>query len=279
MATQVDAVAEDVSAALDNLAPGASDAWLTASRDGSQLLLETGRWDPECVGWACLAVVSADLASGRVVRAAGALAHSDGLGAISATGRIVYPSSGGPHTLDLWRIDPAGADWSAATPLTTSSPYAFNSQPALSPDETKVAFACGDQPYGGAGTALCEVGLDGKSLRIVLGPVGAQPEFAGAQALAHPTYAADGSFVFSADRIDTQVWRLGPGETTPVLVTSVFRNDNSPCALPNGTIATLWLSEAASASGYQLKIMLPSDHSFFTRPAADVDGDAIGCSS
>jgi len=279
LATQLGAVAEDISAVLDNLAPGAGDLWLTSSRDGSQLLLQTGRWEAECVGWACLAVVSGDLSTGRAVRAAGALVHPDGLGSISASGRIVYPSSGGPHTLDLWRLDRAGADWSAAVPLTTTSPYAVNSQPALSPDETRVVFACGDQPYGGVGTALCEVGLDGTGLRIVLGPTGAKPEFAGAQALAHPTYAPDGGIVFSADLSDTQVWRLGPTDSIPVLVGTVFRNDNSPCALPDGTIASMWLTYTGGTSAYLLKIMLPSDRSFVTRPAADVDSDGIGCSS
>jgi hypothetical protein len=274
---QVDSTPQDVSTVLDTLAPGGVDEWLATSHDGSRLLLNTQRWDPECVGWGCLAVVNAELTSGRAVHAGigAAVVHAEGFSAIAHDGRIVVPLSGGPHALDLWRLDTSGSDWAAPVLLTRESKYQNNTEPALSPDESRVVFDCGDQPYAVAGTALCEVGMDGSGLRVVLGPTGVQPELAGAQTLDHPTYASDGSIVFSADRDGTQVWRLASSGSTPAVVASVFKNDNRPCVLPNGSIASQWLSEGGDT--YQLKVMLPSDRTFVTLSVGDMAGETLGC--
>jgi len=272
---QVDSTPQDVSAVLDTLAPGGVDEWLATTRDGSRLLLNTQRWDPECVGWGCLAVVNAELSSGRAVHAGigAGVVHAEGFSAIAQDGRIVFPQSGGPHALDLWRLDPSGNDWAAPVLLTRESQYQDNTEPALSPDESRVVFDCGDQPYAAAGTALCEVGMDGSGLRVVLGPTGVQPEMTGAQALDHPTYASDGSIVFSADRGGTQVWRIGASGGAPMLVASAFKNDNRPCVLPNGSIASQWLS----ADAYLLKVMLPTDRTFVTLTVGDMAAETLGC--
>jgi hypothetical protein len=276
---QVDSTPQDVSAVLDTLAPGGVDEWLATSHDGSRLLLNTQRWDPECAGWGCLAVVNAELTNGRAVHAGSgaAVVHADGFSAIAHDGRIVFPQSGGPHTQDLWRLDPSGNDWTTAVLLTRESPFQYNTEPALSLDETRVVFGCGDQPYAVAGTALCEVALDGSGLRVVLGPSGVQPELAGAATLDHPTYASDGSIVFSADRDGTQVWRIPAGGGSPTVVASVFKNDNRPCVLPNGSIASQWLSEAVGGDTYLLKVMLPSDRTFVTPTVGDMAPETLGC--
>jgi hypothetical protein len=62
---------EDVSLALNALAPGSEDDWLNVSPDGEWLLLSTDRFDPQCAGWPCLARIQADLSAGEVVRADG----------------------------------------------------------------------------------------------------------------------------------------------------------------------------------------------------------------
>jgi hypothetical protein len=272
--TQVDSSPQDISAALDALTPGGVDEWLASSADGAQLLASTQRWDPECLSWACLAVVRGDLSSGGAVHAAGAVMHAQGPGAIGRGGTIVFPMGSDDHAVDLWRLDRSGAQWSAPVRLTGASKYAYNTGPSLSPDETQVVFDCSDQPYATAGTAICGVGLDGSGLRVVLGPSGTQPEFAGAQLVAHPAYAPDGSLVFSAERGGTQVWRLASGANNPELVGSVFQNDNTPCVLPNGSIASLWYSDS---QGDVLKIMLASDRTFVLPPAGDVAPDSIAC--
>jgi hypothetical protein len=56
LAAEEGAEPEDISAALDTLAPGA-DEWLNLSPGGDWLLLSTERFDPQCEGWPCLAVV------------------------------------------------------------------------------------------------------------------------------------------------------------------------------------------------------------------------------
>jgi hypothetical protein len=240
-----------------------------------QLLVLTQRGGGDCSGWACLAVVKGDLSSERTVRAAGSVVHPGAFSAIGGDRVIVFPAEGRQHALDLWRLDPVGQDWSAPVPLTSNSPYAYNSEPALSPDNRVVAFDCGDQPYEGPGTAVCEVGLDGTGLHVVLAPGGAPPELAAAHTVNHSTFGPDGSLFFDADRDSTQVWRLGPGESTPTVVGDVFKNDNLPCALPDGSIASMWYGE----TGNQLKVMLPPDHSFVLPPTVEIAASEIGCSA
>ncbi|MBW1811873.1 MAG: right-handed parallel beta-helix repeat-containing protein, partial [Deltaproteobacteria bacterium] len=69
IAAEEGAVPEDISLALDALSPGGGDRRLNISPDGNWLVVETERFDPECDGWSCLAIISADLSSGEVVRA------------------------------------------------------------------------------------------------------------------------------------------------------------------------------------------------------------------
>jgi Tol biopolymer transport system component len=223
-------------------------------------------------------VVRGDLSAGGSVHAGGAVVHAQGAGAITRSGAIVFAMPSDAHAQDLWRLDPSGTQWSAPVRLTGASKYAYNTDPILSPDETQIVFDCADQPYTPAGTAICAVGVDGSGLHVVLGPNGVQPEFAGAQSVTHPAYAPDGSVVFSADHGDTQIWRLPSGTSTPELVGTVFKNDNAPCVLPNGSIASLWYSEAsAPGGGYVLKVMGAEEHAFVLPPAGDVAPDSIAC--
>ena len=276
--TQVDSTPQDISAALDKLAPGGVDEWLTSSPDGARFLVSTQRWDPECLSWPCLAVVSGDLSAGGSVHAGGGVVHAQGAGFLLRNGTIIVPMPGDAHAVDLWRLDPAGAQWSAPVRLTGASKFAYNTDPSLSPDEKQVVFDCADQPYTPAGTAICAVGVDGSGFQLLLGPKGVQPEFAGAQSVTHPAYAPDGSLVFSAEHGDTQIWRLAPGASTPELSGSVFKNDNAPCVLPNGSIASLWYSDAAaSGGGYALKVMRAEERTFVLLPAGEVAPDSITC--
>ena len=59
---------QDVSAALEVLSPEGDDQYIGISRDGSWMVVETGRFDPECLDWPCLALVPSDLSGGEVVR-------------------------------------------------------------------------------------------------------------------------------------------------------------------------------------------------------------------
>ncbi|MGB2985063.1 MAG: hypothetical protein WBE26_04195 [Phycisphaerae bacterium] len=135
---------ENISTSLDALGTGVEDAWINISPDGSWLLLSTDRFDDDCAGWPCLAVVDADITTATTVKAAGAVIHPWAFSAIASSGDlIVYPDSGGAHDVDLWAIRRSGDAWGAPTLLTGDSTYPFNEQPAVSSDGSKVVFDAG----------------------------------------------------------------------------------------------------------------------------------------
>jgi len=279
IAAHAEATPEDVSLALNGLASGSEDAGLNTSPDAAWLVLSTDRFDPDCAGWPCLAIVAGDLSAGEAVRAGGALVHPEGGGAVASGGKlIVYPNTGGPHTLDLWAVTRSGIgnDWSAPQLLTGGSSYAYNDFPAISAGGSQVVFDCKDQPF--PSRAICTVGADGTGFRIVLTQAGSPPGFPKTGALHHPDYAPDGSIVFEGDWGGEQIWRLPLGATEPVRVASQFGNDNSPCALPDGRLASLWLERPGGPSFHELKVMSPDGSSYImVLTGVDVFDIGIGC--
>lgn len=280
------ATPEDVSAALDRLAPGSEDAWLNVSPDGEWLLVESNRFDPECADWPCLALVTGDLSAGGVVRSEGRVIHPEGIGAVSSFGAdlIVYPSTGGPHGMDLWAVVRTGEGdapprdlYGAPMLLTADSPYAFNFQPAVSADMSRIVFECGNEPYSGEGTAICEVSPDGGGFRVVLTPADSPEGLPDTGVLRHPDYAPDGSIVFAASW-DEMIWRLPPGETSPVRVTSQFHGDDSPCVLSDGQIATLWWGRPGGPGWPEIKVMAADGIDFAVIVTGmDLSPVSLGC--
>ena len=274
------ATPQNVSQALEAIAPG-SDIWLSISPDGEWLLLNTERFDPGCAGFACLAILSRDLQSRELVRPGGTLIHPDGLSAVASGGNlIVYEAGDGPHTRDLWAVSRSGGGWSMPALLTGSSPYQYNSLPAISGDGSRVVFDCGDQPFGGPGTGVCEVGTAGSGFRVVLTIADHPPGFMDTGALHSPHYAPDGSIVFEADWDGERIWRLPLGATVPVKVAGdQFPNDNTPCVLLDGRIASLWLNRPGNPSGlHELKVMAADGSSFFmVLTGVDLLDGGLGC--
>jgi hypothetical protein len=241
---------EDLSAALDAISPGVSDEWINVSPDGRWLVLSSDRFDASCSGWECTAVVAADLGSGEALRIGGELIHG-GFAAIASGGDlVVYADGGVNHDTDLWATHRETGGWSAPLLLTGASPYDFNSQPAISDDGALVVFDCGPVPYGQSGTAVCEVGTDGLGFRVVIAP----SDMTGADALHHPDYAPDGGIVFESDPTGERIWRLAAGSSIPELVSPSYENDNSPCVLADGRIASLWLGRPGGGL-HELKLM------------------------
>jgi len=243
---------ENVSTGIDALSQGA-DAWLNVSPDGRWLVLETERFHPDCSGWACLAVVSADLSQGEAIEVEGQVVHPEGFSAIDSSGDlVVYPVAGPSHVLDLFAVRRLGGVWNAPVNLTATSPYQWNFSPAVSQDGSRVVFDCGDEPYGAVGTSICEVGTDATALRIV-----AEPDDLGIGlvALHHPDYEPDGDIVFEGDDGTEELWRIAGGAGTPEKISSDYGNDNSPCALPDGRIASLWLNRPGGTGVHELKVM------------------------
>jgi len=276
------ATPENVSLALDALSTlpaNGMDRALNISPDGNWLVLETERFGDDCAGWSCLAVVAGDLSTGEAVRSNGSVIHPEGFSAIATGGNlIVYPTHDGSHSVNLWAVTrSSGSDWGVPVELTAASSYAYNNWPAVNADGTKVMFKCTNEPHSDT-TCICEVGTDGKGFRVVLTPADSPGDLPDAGDLHSPDYAPDGGIVFEAGWEGEEIWRLPAGATEPVKITNVFNNDNSPCVLPDGRIASLWMDRPGGPGVHELKVM-SSDGSNYVMllPDIDVVDMGIGC--
>jgi hypothetical protein len=273
---------ENVSAALNNLSAG-GDEWASSSPDGEWLVMETTRFNAECDGWACLAVVKGDFSEGDVVTIDGTIVHGDDLSAIASGGnRVVYPMSGGPHDKDLYVINKTSGIWSTPVLLTGSSTSTFNLQPAISADGSKVVFDCGEDPYGQPPTSICEVKTDGTGFRVVWTPEQGGQDAPGRSdvALHHPDYFSDGSIVFEADWTGEQIWRLS-GSGPPTRIAGQYSNDNSPCVMANDCIVSVWLERPGNPEGkHEIKVTDAEGGSFsMVRQDIDITDTGTYCSN
>jgi hypothetical protein len=280
VAAQAGARPQDISEALNRLARGSTDDWLNISPNGAWLVLSTDRFDPGCVDWSCLALVKGDLSAGGAIRVnpTGELIHPAFSAVASSGNLIVYPAEGGPHRLDLWAVARSGDIWNQPLLLTRQSPYAYNDGPSISTDGRSVVFACRTQPYAGPDAALCAVGTDGRGFRTVLTPADSPAGLPHAVTLSEPAYAPDGSIYFTADWTGVQVWRLPAGSAKPARVSFQFRNDGSPCVLPNGHIASLWSDRPGGPGLNEIKVMDPDGNRYvMVVTGKDVADVGLGC--
>ena len=273
IAAQEGAQPENISAALDALAPGEDDEWLNVSPDGAWLLLSTDRFDPACAGWACLALLPADLSTVDPVLVAdiGPI-HSQGFSAVASSGAlIVYPAQDGPHPLDLWALVRVDGAWQPPLLLTGDSPFGYHTYPAIAADGSRVVFDCGDEPYSNSVTTICTVNSDGSGFTTLLDVVPGQ------SSRHHPDFAPDGSIVYEDDDGGELIWRLVDGGRA--VVSADTNNDNSPCVLPDGRIVSLWLGHPDNPPGFhEIKMMGPDGSDYFMLlTGIDVLDGGIGC--
>ncbi len=276
LAAQPGAQPEDLGARLDVLGKSGNDEWVNISPSGAWYLVQTERFDPTCVGWSCLVILPANISKAEVIKADGNKINTS-FATISSSGdRVVFAKGDGPHQQDLWVTNRFGNSWSTPVLITADSPYAWNSQVAISADGNKVVFDCGDQPYGANGTAICEVGMNGSDFRVVLKP-DQGPGSSAQNALHHPAYAPDGSIVMEADWYGEQIWRVSLSGR-PTLINKEFTNDNSPCVLPDGRIASLWMNRPGGTNVHELKVMTPDGRNFYMAlTGVDIADIGIGC--
>ena len=277
---QAGAAPVDISAALDPFELSAGeDGAANLSADGEWLVLASERFHADCVGWGCLVRVPADLSGVEPILASGSVVHPEGFFAIASGGNLVlYGGTDGPHSLDLFAVRRVGTSWSAPVTLTSASSHAFHGFPAIHADGTRAVFNCGPVSFGESG--ICEVGTDGSGFREVLMPSHVPPGMPGpAVALHHPHYAPDDAIVFEGDWDGERIWRLSAGVSEPHIISQAFTNDNSPCVLPDGRIASLWLNRPGNPAGvHELKVMSADGEAFDMRVTGlELDDWGLGC--
>ena len=262
---------ENISQRLNPLSPGI-DILVNASPNGEWLIFSSER-HPDCMGWACLMLADGDLTGLTPVMADGNVIHEEGTSAIDSTGtKIVFSMEEGAHTRDLFIVEKNGDRWGAPRVLTAQSPFAYNNTPAFSDDGSRVLFECGDEPY--MNKSICQVHVDGTAFQTLFSP---DARFTAART---PDYAPDGTIVTELDSVENgeSIYRISPdtGSITPINLS--FSNDNSPCVLSDGRIASLWLNREGGEGLHELKIM-NSDGSgdFMLLMDIDILDAVLGC--
>lgn len=267
---------EDVGSRLEALGGDGEDDWINVAPDGSWLLVSSARFGCADVG-ACMVAVAADFTRADVVETTAGPQDYGELGAIASGGDlVVFPWSDGPHETDLWAMRRDGEVWDAPELLTGDSPHEYHGWPAVSEDGRAVVFNCGATAYGQERTGICRADIDAGGVEQLVGPQdgpGASPDRSARSADWRP----GGGIVFEADwQGGEHLWRWVPGRE-PEMITPDFPNDNSPCVLPDGRVASLWLGRPDGA-GHELKVMGPdgNDHELLVT-GVDVMDVGLGC--
>jgi hypothetical protein len=155
------------------------------------------------------------------------------------------------------RRNPDGS-YGAPKLLTASSTFAFNLLPSLSPDAQTVVFDC-SATGGASGVSLCRVGIDGSGFAVAVAPT-SYTGGTSANEVHSGNLDPSGALVFEADWTAERVWRRTAAGSMAVV--GNFENDNTPCLLPDGRIASLWLNRPGSTGVHELKLM-PADGSSY----------------
>ncbi len=241
------ATPENVSSALDALSPRAADNWINLSPDGQWMLMETERWG--CSGWACLARVKADFSEGGLVSSGAEPVHPEGFSAIASGGDLIVWVGQGctTHSRDLFVSRFSGGSWDMALCLSAGASSSVNEQPAISADGSRVLFICDAD--------ICSIGTDGNDLRLEISTADEPGEGSWSQ-IRSPDWDPDGNIVFEAEDGAEQIWRQDHLSCNMNLINAAYTNDNSPCVLPDGRIASLWLNRPGNPDGFhELKVM------------------------
>ena len=265
----------DVSSQLDDMSPG-RDRSVAVSKNGEWMALVTERFG--CTD-GCMVIARHDLSEIAPVEVDGEVASALGRPAVANDGQsIVFTSLDGPNELDLRLLRRDGDVWTDGGLLTGEGGAAYNDRPVLDPAGTHVLFDCGPTPYSQAGTELCEVAIEDRSVRVAAGLALKPGSPSATDLVTNGDYESDGSLVFEADWDGEHLYRLEPEADAPVLIRDRFRNDNVPCVLPNGYVASLWLDRQYGPGFHELKLMAPDGHeAAVLTPGLDIDGTGISC--
>jgi hypothetical protein len=280
---------EDVTSSLDGNSPG-DDSNIGISRDGGWLSLTTTRFG--CGTWACLALVATSPAGSTATTGSlittggtGALIHPENRVAVARDAAfVIYSSEGYTHTHDLLiarrtpGTDPNAGLFDAPKNLTADSTFDLNDLPALAADENSVVFDCqttAQSMSAGQSQNLCVVNIDGTNFQPTVGPT----SLAGftTDDVHSGDYLPDGTLVFEASWHAEQVWHRD-SQGNLVQIAPQMTNDNSPCALPDGRVASLWLERVGNPMGFhELKVSSVTGDYEMVVIGQDIDDIGIGC--
>ena len=279
VAAEPNAQPENISSRLNAFAAG-EDSSLNISPDGEWLVIETTRADEACAGWACLAIAPRSLSlteATAVYLPNFDVVHTDSLPALGRDAeRLVYVAEG-VNTRDLFLLEWDDAGWSDPILLTALSPYAYNDLPRLHPYDDDVLFICGDEPYGGGNTAVCEVDLDNFNVDVLIQREDGPLVSADADGLYTADYLPDGSVIFTAPWRNADIWRttsddeqFEPLRFDPPLIGVLG------CVLPNGAFTVLQWDEALGGAAVRV-VSLDGSTDYTINMPVPVEYDSVGC--
>lgn len=252
---------ESVSRALDVFSKG-EDLHAATSPNGRWIVVVTTRFG--CTDHPCMALVSGDLVSVRRIRTQSGQVPEAQTASVSDDGHVVAYSAPGNHGADVFVVIHEGdlsrpTPWNEPMQVSAESSFAFNRNPRISPDGGAVTFECGAKRAEDSPRSLCDAAVDGRGLRVRVAsdkpPADARQPI-GQLRFPQPLSDFGGrSLLFEADWSGyPQLFRVdGDGDPKPVALTL---NDGSPCALPDGRVASLWAGRAANRQGlHEVKVV------------------------
>ncbi len=246
-----------------------TDFWINISPNGEWLLLESTRLNNDCGSWACLIYGKRDLSEFSAVETINdGLIHPEGFSAISSDGKIIMAQMSLNNRFDLVLSRRTGNRWSEPEVITSNSPSNNNRMPAISTNGQEIVFNCGE--------SICISNIDGSSMITLINPSNRAEITAVGSADFDPL---SNDIIFEGDDNSERIWRYNRTNSTMQLVNSTHTNDNSPCVLSDGRIASLWLNRVGNSNGsHELKIMSASALShFMAAENVDISDLGLGC--
>ena len=224
------------------------ESWINLSPNGEWILLDSTRLDSSCEDWACLIYGKRDASDFKTIKLTdGSVIHPENFSAISNDAKFVVVHLSQDDGNDLFvSTQDDNNTWSELKALTASSPSTDNKNPSISADGTEVLFDCGEN--------ICLVNSDGTNLKTLI-RLDDKPNNSW-ESITNADFDTYGNIVFQGTFVATWPWRYNRKTSEITLINNKNNNDNFPCVLSNGDIATLWFDRAENNSGNaELKIM------------------------
>ncbi|SFV68152.1 hypothetical protein MNB_SV-14-571 [hydrothermal vent metagenome] len=259
----------DITQHLSTLSSG-EDSWINISPDGEWLLLESSRLHSACAGWACLIYGKRDLSEFHAITYGNnEVIHPEGFSAIGSGGNIIVAHIQDNGRGDIYVSKKMGNKWSSPKSISSTSPSNNNINPAISADGKEVLFSCGEN--------ICIVNSDGSNLKTLIKPSD-RPTGSWSQ-IKSADFDTNGDIIFEAEDDAERIWRYSRSSSQVSVINASQTNDNSPCVLPDGHIASLWLNRAEnSTGGHELKIMNSTGSNYIMAiEDKDISDFGIGC--